>query len=229
MGFKNSPMILQRCMNRILEEYVGLGVEVYLDDFVIYAVTRKEHDIIIRKVLKKLVDDNFHINFNKIQYAQNKVKLLGVTVNGNEIMPLEQQKMKIKMHELPKNLREARGFLRLVNWFRPYIKDLAGKTVHLTNTLKVSKGLKYTKTIKGEEEFNLIKNKVENIDRVRILYYEKEIVLRTDASNIGIGAVLIQKNEYGVLVPIEWASKKLTPTESRYGITEKEMLDVKFV
>lgn len=38
--------------------------------------------------------------------------------------------------------------------------------------------------------------------------------------------MLLQEDEGGNFEPIEWASKKLTPTESRYGITEKEMLAV---
>lgn len=47
-----------------------------------------------------------------------------------------------------------------------------------------------------------------------------------DASDTGLGAVLLQENVDGEWVPIQWASKKLTPTERRYGILEKEMLAV---
>ena len=47
--------------------------------------------------------------------------------------------------------------------------------------------------------------------------YEKEFLLMTDASNIGMGAG--QRK----MVPVQWASKKFTPTEMKYGISEKEM------
>ena len=47
--------------------------------------------------------------------------------------------------------------------------------------------------------------------------YEKEFLLRTDASNIGMGAG--QRK----MVSVQWASKKFTPTEMKYGISEKEM------
>jgi hypothetical protein len=56
--------------------------------------------------------------------------------------------------------------------------------------------------------------------------YKREFIVKTDASNTGIGAVLLQENERGERVPIQWASKKLTPAETRYTITEKEMLAV---
>ncbi|KRH93739.1 krab-a domain-containing protein, partial [Pseudoloma neurophilia] len=52
--------------------------------------------------------------------------------------------------------------------------------------------------------------------------------LRTDASNTGLGFVLYQIGEDGEHQPIEWTSKKLTPTETRYGISEKKMLDIYF-
>jgi hypothetical protein len=48
--------------------------------------------------------------------------------------------------------------------------------------------------------------------------------LKTDASKTGLGALLLHKNEYNKLVPVQWASKKLTLTEYRYVITEKEKL-----
>lgn len=65
-----------------------------------------------------------------------------------------------------------------------------------------------------------------SIQKLNILDYGKEIYIRTDASNIGIGAVIMQKDTKGELAPIQWASKKLTNAETRYGITEKEMLAV---
>ena len=50
-------------------------------------------------------------------------------------------------------------------------------------------------------------------------------VLRTDASNTGIGAVLLQQKE-GELHPIIYASKKLSETEKNYSVAEKEYLAV---
>lgn len=55
--------------------------------------------------------------------------------------------------------------------------------------------------------------------------YSKDLILKTDASNVGLGAVLLQERN-GELLPIQWASKKLTSTEQRYTISEKETLAV---
>ena len=53
----------------------------------------------------------------------------------------------------------------------------------------------------------------------------KPFVLRTDASDVGIRAVLLQQHE-GKLFPVAYASKKLLPRERNYSIIEKECLDV---
>lgn len=47
--------------------------------------------------------------------------------------------------------------------------------------------------------------------------------MKTDASDTGMGAALLQQEPGGEWMPVQWALKKFTPTERRYGITEKEM------
>ena len=53
----------------------------------------------------------------------------------------------------------------------------------------------------------------------------KLFVLRTDASGVGVAAVLLQENE-GKLYPEGHASNKLNLAEAKYPIIEKECLAV---
>ena len=53
----------------------------------------------------------------------------------------------------------------------------------------------------------------------------KQFVLRTDASDEGIGAVLMQERE-GKLFPVSYASKKLSSAERKYSTIEKECLGI---
>ena len=52
--------------------------------------------------------------------------------------------------------------------------------------------------------------------------FSKEFILQTDASDRGVGAVLSQIGEDGIL-----RSRKLLPRETRYSTIEKECLAIK--
>lgn len=57
--------------------------------------------------------------------------------------------------------------------------------------------------------------------------FTKDFVLQTDASNIGVGAVLSQLDGKGLDHPIEHFSKKLSLREIKYATVEKEYLAIK--
>ena len=53
----------------------------------------------------------------------------------------------------------------------------------------------------------------------------KTFILRTDASNCGLGAALVQEHE-GRVFPIAYGSKKLTSAERKCSTIEKECLAI---
>ena len=60
---------------------------------------------------------------------------------------------------------------------------------------------------------------------LRLPDYNKTFILRTNASNCGLGAALMQEHE-GRFFPIAYGSKKLTSAERKYSIIEKECLAI---
>ena len=60
---------------------------------------------------------------------------------------------------------------------------------------------------------------------LRLPDHSKPFILRTDASNFGLGAALMQKHEEK-LYPVAYASKKFAPAETRYSTLEKECLGI---
>ena len=55
--------------------------------------------------------------------------------------------------------------------------------------------------------------------------YTKEFVLATDASNVGIGACLMQRGTKRMM-PIAYASRLLNPAERNYSVTDREALTI---
>lgn len=76
-----------------------------------------------------------------------------------------------------------------------------------------------------EEAFQTLKRKLYTFPILHLPDLSKEFILRTDASDIGIGAVLLQEHE-GDKFPVAYVSKKLSDTQRRYSVMEKECLAV---
>ena len=60
---------------------------------------------------------------------------------------------------------------------------------------------------------------------LKVVEPDKLYILQTDASDLGLGAVLSQLKD-GEEHPVSFASRKLLPREKNYLIIEKECLDI---
>lgn len=74
-----------------------------------------------------------------------------------------------------------------------------------------------------EEAFTELKSRFEQPPILLSLDPEKEFVLRTDASEASLGAVLLQERD-GILHPVAYASRKLSSSEKNFATVEKECL-----
>ncbi len=69
MSFRlnNTPATFQRLMNKILRQYIGKFVQVYLDDIIIYSNNLDEHKKHIKVMLEKIREANLKLKPSKYQ------------------------------------------------------------------------------------------------------------------------------------------------------------------
>ena len=72
-----------------------------------------------------------------------------------------------------------------------------------------------------QEAFELLKQKLTEAPLLRTSNERLPYEVVTDASDLGVGAVLLQEGH-----PVAYESRKLNSAELNYNITEKEMLSV---
>jgi len=63
----NIPATFQRLMNKVLRQYIGKFIQVYLDDVIIYSNNLDEHKRHIKAVLEKIREANLKLKPSKYQ------------------------------------------------------------------------------------------------------------------------------------------------------------------
>ena len=74
--------------------------------------------------------------------------------------------------------------------------------------------------------FQELKKRISSPPILRFPDVNQPFILQTDASHLGVGAVLLQEDTAGEKRPIAFASRKLLPRESRYSTIERECLAI---
>lgn len=85
------------------------------------------------------------INLKNVQLCQKKVKLLGVTLNREEITPSEIKQNEALEFPTPHSMSDVRRFFGLAVWFRSFNEDYAEHTIALSDSLKGKNNRKWTK------------------------------------------------------------------------------------
>src|SRR6266542_2997083 len=100
----NALVTFQRLINKVLRQYIGKFVQVYLDDVIIYSSNLDEYKRHIKAVLEKIKEANLKLKPSKCQWFQTKLKFVGHLVGRNGIRPDPQNVEKmLKYLKIPRN------------------------------------------------------------------------------------------------------------------------------
>ena len=106
-------------------------------------------------------------------------------------------------------------------WFIPNMATMTAPLWHL-----LRKGSKFELTTECENDFNQLKDTLHQASQLAHPDFSRPILLQTDASNHGLGVVLLQVDTTGAERPIAYISWSLTPTKKNYSTTKKEWLAI---
>ena len=218
-GLTNAPATFQTVMNSIFAPYIKKFVVVYIDDILIFSKTEAEHQAHVRLVLDILRREKLFATEAKSKFAQTEIQYLGHIVNAQGIRPDPKKVSAVQSWPVPKNVHDVRSFLGLCNYFRKFIAHYSSIAVPLTNLTKKSVGWDWTG--RCQDAFEKLKRSLIEAPLLRTPDEKKPYDVITDASDYGLGAVLLQEGR-----PIAYESRKLNSAELNYTVTEKEMLAV---
>ncbi|KAG7674304.1 hypothetical protein KSW81_006109 [Nannochloris sp. 'desiccata'] len=225
-GLSNAPATFSRLMMEIFKDYLYDFVLVYLDDILIFSKDEEEHEKHVRLVLDRLKEHNLIAKLSKCSFFQAEVEYLGFVVSGNGVKMAEDKVRAVLEWPTPSNATEVRGFLGLTGYYRHFIKHYAHIAAPLNELTK--KSLRFLWTPLHTHAFEELKKSVTSSPVLQVYDASKQCVVCTDASNVAVGAVLLQVGESTeALRPVAFFSRKLRGAELNYDARTKEFLAIK--
>eukprot|EP00833_Pecoramyces_ruminatium_P008925 jgi/Orpsp1_1/1182957/evm.model.c7180000083281.1 len=184
-GLRNAPSVFQRFIQDVLDETIGIYVQVYLDDIIIYSKNKEEHIQHVRIVLQLLIKNGLFAKLEKCEFHVKETTFLGFTVSINGLT-MDKNKVKSVLEwPTPKNIKDLQSFLGLCNFYRKFIKNFADNMEPLRKLLK--KDTKFIWNDEAETAFNKLKNAFKYGEVLIYPDSEKEFIVETDASDFAIG------------------------------------------
>ena len=129
----------------------------------------------------------------KCTLAAREVSFLGYKVTPDGLEPEPRLMEAISKLPPPINVAEVHLFLGLVGYYRRFVKKFSDKAAPLNALLRKEQAWKWTEDC--QEAFETLKGEIAVRPVSAYPDFSKPFRLYTDASNIGLGAILAQKQQ----------------------------------
>jgi hypothetical protein len=222
-GLCNAGATFERVVDGILGSLRWNICLCYLDDVIIYSKTFGEHLYRIRTVLDCFKRAGLTLNIDKCRFAFKEITIFGVHVSGNGLSPDPEKTKAVEKISQPKSVKDIRSFLGICSYYRRFVKGFADIAVPLINLTK--KGIKFQWGEEQQIAFDTLKSRLVCAPVMTHFDPSKEILIHTDASSVGLGAVLVHRVS-GTEKVVAYASRNLSCAERNYSTTERECLAV---
>ena len=223
-GLVNAPATFQRLMEVVLSGLARDSCHVYLDDVLVLGRTLEEHNANLTKVLSRLREAGLRLKPKKCEFAQESVRYLGHVVSAQGVQADPEKLRAVSHYSPPTDVKSLRSFLGLASYYRRFVPGFSRTAAPLHALTR--NGIPYIWTPDCQQAFEKLKELLTSAPLLKYPDFTKPFILETDASGDGLGAVLAQRQEDGLVRPIAYASRSLQKHERNYGITELEGLGV---
>ena len=221
-GLSNSPSTFMRAMNLVLRGLNWRTVLAFLDDICVLGRSTDEHLENLKEVFQRFRQYGLKLKPRKCELFRKQVEFLGRNVGVSGVTLTDNSKNTIKDWKEPQTLKELQRFLGLANFHRTFIPEFANVAEPLYRLLK---GKEFAWGKDQQTAFDQLKESLVEPAVLAIPTKEGKFILDTDASDVAIGAELLQVQD-GEERVIAYGSFALTPLQRRYCTTRKELLAV---
>lgn len=215
----------QQVKTRLLHDLDGLIVESWFDDLIIYGDNIDQLITNMDTVFSRLMHAGVRIKLSKCVFGTNEVNFLGRLISYGQIKKDPKYLTAIKDLKLPTTKIQLAAFLGMANQFRTYIPNYHLLTAPFADLRKSKSKFNWTPT--HTQAFDAIIDELHNTRILSFVDYNHDIHINTDASILGIGAVLYQVIDNQTKL-IAFLSRSFNSTEQNWSTYEQELSAVIF-
>ena len=227
-GLTNAPATFQRAMERCLGDMNLVECLIYLDDVIVFSGTMQGHLERLKRAFQRFRDAKMKLKPSKCELFRTKLTYVGHVVSREGILPDPSVVEDVLKMPVPTTYTQIRQFLGMAGYYRRFIKGYS-KLIHDLNDYLKGEGAgkkkeEVTLSPEAVKAFEDMKQRLCTAPVLLLPDFEKPFILETDASGLGLGAVLSQKGEDGKMHPVAYASRVLKPAERNYHSGKLEFL-----
>ena len=203
-GMTNAVPTFQRLMATVLQGSLGTKCLVYLDDVLVFGSSFEEHLANLQVVFEAIRKAGLKLNPRKCVFAETKVKFLGYELSGEGLAPDSEKVLAIEQFPKPVDVSSLRSFLGMMGYYRRFVDGFSEIAAPLHRLLQ--KNVKFEWNKDCQKAFEELKRSLISAPIMAFPRFDREFVLYTDASDVGVGSILAQKDDSGVERTVAFAS-----------------------
>ena len=216
---KTAPSIFQQTMDAMLTGITGATA--FLDDIIVSGTSLNELLQQLISVFERIQQYGFHVRVEKCQFHRTSIKYLGFIFDKTDRRLDPENISAIKNMTAPTDIKTLRSFLGLVSHNSSFLPELHP----IRSPLNLKKEITWNWSLECKAAFAKIKTSLSS-DLLTHFNPSLDIVVVSDASDYGVGAVLSHIFPDGSQKAIAHASRSLISAERNYDQIEKEALAI---
>ena len=177
-GINTAPEVSQNIMSHLFDDIEG--VEVIVDDLVVWGENTEQPDFRLRQVLDRCRERNLKLNKDKCRFRVSEVSYVGHLLSADGVKPDPLKVEAIKAIPPPGDREELQRFLGVVTYLSKFIPNMSQKSAPLRQILQ--KDVEWSSGQAENEAFEILKTAISSKPVLKFLNPKEPVSLSVDAS-----------------------------------------------